>query len=49
MGLGFGGEWAAGAVLLGETIRAQHRGKASREPCRWVMQLVGRWLYSSVG
>lgn len=28
MGLGFGGEWAAGAVLLGETIRAQHRGKA---------------------
>lgn len=28
MGLGFGGEWAAGAVLLGETMRAQHRGKA---------------------
>lgn len=28
MGLGFGGEWAAGAVLMGETIRAQHRGKA---------------------
>ena len=28
LGLGFGGEWAAGAVLLGETIRAQHRGKA---------------------
>lgn len=28
MGIGFGGEWAAGAVLLGETIRAQHRGKA---------------------
>ncbi len=28
MGLGFGGEWAAGAVLLGETIRAKHRGKA---------------------
>lgn len=28
MGLGFGGEWAAGAVLLGEVIRAQHRGKA---------------------
>ncbi len=27
-GLGFGGEWAVGAVLLGETIRAQHRGKA---------------------
>ncbi len=28
MGLGFGGEWAADAVLLGEVIRAQHRGKA---------------------
>jgi MFS family permease len=28
MGLGFGGEWAAGAVLMGETIRARHRGKA---------------------
>lgn len=28
MGLGFGGEWAAGAVLMGETIRAAHRGRA---------------------
>jgi MFS family permease len=28
MGLGFGGEWAAGAVLLGEVIRPGHRGKA---------------------
>jgi len=28
MGLGFGGEWAAGAVLMGEVIGAQHRGKA---------------------
>lgn len=28
MGLGFGGEWAAGAVLMGEVIRARHRGKA---------------------
>ncbi|AOJ07397.1 MFS transporter [Burkholderia mayonis] len=27
-GLGFGGEWAAGAVLMAETIRAEHRGKA---------------------
>jgi MFS family permease len=27
-GLGFGGEWAVGAVLMGEAIRAQHRGKA---------------------
>src|SRR5436190_13053246 len=28
MGFGFGGEWAAGAVLMGEVISAQHRGKA---------------------
>ena len=27
-GLGFGGEWAVGSVLMGETMRAQHRGKA---------------------
>jgi MFS family permease len=27
-GIGFGGEWAAGAVLMGEMIRPQHRGKA---------------------
>jgi MFS family permease len=28
LGFGFGGEWAAGAVLLGEVIRPEHRGKA---------------------
>ncbi|HEY4365313.1 MAG TPA: MFS transporter [Bryobacteraceae bacterium] len=28
LGIGFGGEWAAGAVLLGETVRPEHRGKA---------------------
>ncbi len=28
MGLGFGGEWAAGAVLMGEAIRPQYRGRA---------------------
>ncbi len=27
-GLGFGGEWAAGSVLIGEVIAARHRGKA---------------------
>jgi MFS family permease len=27
-GLGFGGEWAVGSVLIGEAIRAQYRGKA---------------------
>ena len=26
LGLGFGGEWAAGAVLMGEAIRPQYRG-----------------------
>ncbi len=26
-GFGFGGEWAAGAVLMAETIRAENRGK----------------------
>ncbi|MCZ9638630.1 MFS transporter [Pseudomonas putida] len=28
MGFGFGGEWTASAVLIGEVIRAQDRGKA---------------------
>jgi MFS family permease len=27
-GLGFGGEWTAGAVLMGEVIRAKYRGRA---------------------
>jgi MFS family permease len=27
-GIGFGGEWGAGAVLMGEIIRPEHRGKA---------------------
>ncbi|HBK09508.1 MAG TPA: MFS transporter [Acetobacteraceae bacterium] len=27
-GLGFGGEWAAGAVLMGEVIRDKYRGRA---------------------
>jgi MFS family permease len=27
-GLGFGGEWTAGALLMGEVIRAQYRGRA---------------------
>jgi len=27
-GLGFGGEWAVGSVMIGEIIRAEHRGKA---------------------
>lgn len=27
-GFGFGGEWAVGSVLMGEIVRAEHRGKA---------------------
>jgi len=27
-GLGFGGEWAAGSVLIGEMIRSEYRGRA---------------------
>ena len=33
-GLGFGGEWAVGSVLVGEMIRAQHRG--NRRPASGV-------------
>jgi MFS family permease len=28
MGFGFGGEWVAGAVLMGEMVRAEFRGRA---------------------
>jgi MFS family permease len=35
-GLGFGGEWAVGAALMGETIRARYRGRA-------VGTLQSRW------
>ncbi len=28
LGLGFGGEWTAGAILIGETVRPQYRGRA---------------------
>lgn len=28
MGFGFGGEWVAGAVLMGETVRSRFRGRA---------------------
>lgn len=45
-GLGFGGEWAVGSVLIGEMIRAQHRGKAvgtmqSGWAIGWGMAAVG--------
>ncbi len=53
MGLGFGGEWAAGAVLMGEVIRAQHRGKAvgsvqSGWAIGWaIAALMATWLFSA--
>jgi len=28
LGVGFGGEWAAGSILMGEMVRAQYRGRA---------------------
>src|SRR3546814_6192298 len=28
-GLGFGGEWAVGSVLMGEIIKSQHRARAA--------------------
>ncbi len=44
-GLGFGGEWGAGAVLIGEIITAQHRGKA----LGWVQSGYGAgWLMATL-
>jgi len=28
LGIGFGGEWAVGSILMGEMVRAQYRGRA---------------------
>jgi MFS family permease len=53
MGLGFGGEWAAAAVLMGEVIRAEHRGKAvgtlqSGWPIGWgAAALLATWFFSA--
>ncbi|UJR86212.1 MFS transporter [Sandaracinus amylolyticus] len=47
MGLGFGGEWTAGAVLIGEVIRPEHRGRAvgtvqSGWAVGWALALVAQ-------
>lgn len=52
MGFGFGGEWAAGAVLIGETIRSKHRGKAvgavqSAWAVGWGLALIAWTLLSA--
>jgi MFS family permease len=52
MGFGFGGEWTAGAVLIGEAIRAQDRGKAvGMVQAGWalgwgVSALLYAWLFT---
>jgi MFS family permease len=52
MGLGFGGEWAAGAVLMGEVIRPKHRGKAvgsvqSGWAIGWaIAAIMATWFFS---
>jgi MFS family permease len=52
MGFGFGGEWAAAAVLIGEVIRAEHRGKAvgamqSGWAIGWALAaLLATWFFS---
>jgi MFS family permease len=52
MGFGFGGEWAAAAILVAEVIRPEHRGKAvgamqSGWPVGWGLSaLVATLLFS---
>lgn len=53
LGLGFGGEWAAGAVLMGETIRAQYRGRAvgsvqSGWAVGWGIAVLAQALFFSI-
>jgi MFS family permease len=53
MGFGFGGEWAAAAVLIGEVIRPEHRGKAvgamqSGWPVGWGLALLVSTLFFTV-
>jgi MFS family permease len=53
MGFGFGGEWAAAAVLIGEVIRSEHRGKAvgtmqSGWPIGWGAAALAATLFFSV-
>ena len=47
-GLGFGGEWSVGSVLVAETIDARHRGKAaglvqSSWAVGWALAAVAFW------
>jgi MFS family permease len=53
LGLGFGGEWAAGAVLMGETIQPQYRGRAvgsvaSAWPVGWGLAVLSQAVLFSL-
>ncbi len=48
-GLGFGGEWSVGSVLIAEMIRARHRGKAvglvqSSWAVGWGLSAIAFWV-----
>jgi MFS family permease len=52
-GLGFGGEWAVGSVLVAETIDARHRGKAagvvqSSWSVGWAAAALAFWAASTL-
>jgi MFS family permease len=53
MGFGFGGEWAAAAILIGEAVRPEHRGKAvgamqSCWPVGWGLAALVATLFFTV-
>ncbi len=52
-GLGFGGEWSVGSVLIAEMIRARHRGKAvglvqSSWAVGWGLSAIAFWAAYSL-
>jgi len=52
-GLGFGGEWSVGSVLISEMIHARHRGKAvglvqSSWAVGWAVAAIAFWAVYSV-
>jgi MFS family permease len=53
LGIGFGGEWTAATVLMGEIIRAEHRGRAvgsvqAAWPVGWAGALILQAIFFSV-
>jgi MFS family permease len=52
-GLGFGGEWSVGSVLIAEMIQARHRGKSvglvqSSWAIGWGVAAIGFWIVYSL-